>query len=150
MARVAKHSTVSAGSGTELTVISPPKGRETMPTFAVTVLETRINEYRIAAENADEARAAIKKGNDKVVIRQYLLEPNVLRVLPESLAPVRGERSFTVGAREEQVIDLIYWVEAKSAQEARAMVERADPSLTRSPPGRRGCPGPHPRRALDR
>ena len=54
-----------------------------MPTFAVTVLETRINEYRIAAENADEARAAIKEGNDKVVIRQYLLEPNVLRVLPD-------------------------------------------------------------------
>ena len=53
-----------------------------------------------------------------------------LRVLPEPLASVRGERSFTVGAREEQVIDVIYWVEAKSAQEARAMVKRADPSLT--------------------
>jgi len=41
-----------------------------------------------------------------------------LRVLPEPLASVRGERSFTVGAREEHVIDVIYWVEPKSAQEA--------------------------------
>ena len=82
MARMAKHSTVSAGSGTERTVISPPRGREdhaNLRRHGARNADQRKD--RIAAEqNADDkARAAIKEGNDKVVIRQYLLEPtNVL------------------------------------------------------------------------